>query len=291
MIYLLGYFGCGNCGDDLILMSFLNKRSNKKITIPLGNAYKIKTIVKTLHATSLQSLRIIPRKNLLLNLYYIIRSKYIIAPGGSLFQTKTSTLSFYYYYTLTKVALFFNKKVSFHSQGIGPFKKEKTLKKLIKLIKKCTTFTVRDIQSQKLLRKYGTKTTIEKDPIHTFPLPKVRLIPNDKGVLGKKTGEYLLVFPYRTVTKSEQKMLHNTKKYSVKIFQMNKNWDGNIQKVIDLIGNAKQIISYRYHPALLSKRLKKPVVMIGSDPKLTALSKELRIPLYTSLSQNIPYLQ
>ncbi|GEM_PF-5714009 len=110
--FLVGYFGFHNLGDSLILRTFSEKISkySSKTFFLSGTEYK----------SSDRPFGLIPvMRNDLFKIVFLMLDKktIIVAPGGELFQSRTSTLSFLYYLSFFIAAGFLGREYALLYQG------------------------------------------------------------------------------------------------------------------------------------------------------------------------------
>lgn len=113
-VTLVGYFGCGNLGDEAILHSLiyqLKTSSNPDIIVLSGNPKQTSNKFKVMALN---------RKILSEVLAAIQMSDVVVFGGGTLFQDKTSFLSILYYIGLVKLSRILKKPIILHSQGVEP---------------------------------------------------------------------------------------------------------------------------------------------------------------------------
>lgn len=130
-IFLIGFYGYGNFGDDLLLKSFLQILNEIKfdgiLFLPLENELEFNEKYRF-------QIIIVSRFN-----FYELRRTIkdcdvIIFGGGNLFQSETSYRSFMYYYYIAHLGAKFNKTILLLSQGFGSFKEKRSLQKLKKIL-------------------------------------------------------------------------------------------------------------------------------------------------------------
>lgn len=130
-IFLIGYYGYKNYGDDLLFKSimkiFEEIEFKGKIIIPADELPEYKNYENIF-------IEKISRYDILNLNKYIKESDLVIYGGGNLFQTETSLKSFYYYYHIAKQAIKYNKKIIFLSQGFGPLKRRILKPKMNKIM-------------------------------------------------------------------------------------------------------------------------------------------------------------
>ncbi len=125
-VYLLGYYGHGNAGDDWL---------------------REKTLQLLKDHTTTRS---------------IFDCDWVVCGGGSLLQDQTSRRSLYYYLGILMLAKSLGKKISLIAQGFGPFR-FRSSELLTAQVLKGLPITVRDQASQIQLEKMGIPSTLTAD--------------------------------------------------------------------------------------------------------------------------------
>lgn len=157
MAHLLfaGYFGCGNIGDDAILLGFLHSLQS------IDPSHTFEVLSGSPDQTQRDyNLNAVPRKDLGRVSDAIRRCDALIFPGGSIFQDVTSTRSVAYYRSLISKAKKHGKKVFLLGQGVGPVTSliGKMLTK--ESFTKADLIAVRDPDSLNTLKKLGVQKKI-----------------------------------------------------------------------------------------------------------------------------------
>ena len=161
-ITISGYYGFGNTGDEAVLAGMLagfrEVGINADITIlsadptrtssehPGVNAvhrYKIGQVINTIRTADL-----------------------VISGGGSLLQDVTSARSVHYYLVILRLAHLFKRKTMIYAQGIGPINRPGIRSVVAKVLNRVDRITVRDTDSQSLLKSIGVTQpiTVVSDP-------------------------------------------------------------------------------------------------------------------------------
>src|SRR3989339_978082 len=140
-IALSGYYGFGNIGDEALLTIIKQKIAGAEFTV-LDRSFKI--------------------------ISQIFRSDLLISGGGTLFQDKTSSRSFYYYIGVVALAKLMGKKVMILAQGFGPLNKtlNRHLARLV--LNRVDIITLRDKQSLETIKKLGVtipRIELTADPV------------------------------------------------------------------------------------------------------------------------------
>jgi len=152
-VFLFGYYGYDNLGDDLILESIvntLNEQFNFKVlTYSYEKTHKVDNVVPVSRSKFTKIIR------------EIITSDIVASGGGSLLQDATSSKSLYFYLGLIVLGKLFRKKTIFLFNGIGPIKGNFN-KKLVKwVLSKVDRIILRDHQSKELLTELGITKNVE----------------------------------------------------------------------------------------------------------------------------------
>ena len=149
-LLLSGYFGCGNLGDDAILLGFVEglKNTPHDLTVLSGNPDD------TFRNYGFRS---VPRKDMKSVREAIERCDALVYPGGSIFQDVTSFKSVAYYSQLVKWAKGANKKVVLLGQGVGPLTGFLGKGAARSAFNSADAIAVRDPQSLSTLKSLGPK--------------------------------------------------------------------------------------------------------------------------------------
>ncbi len=111
-IVLAGYIGCGNLGDDSVMLGIVDG-------LGPGHEYLVLS-GDPMDTFRYYAMHGVPRKNLREVEAAIRESDALVFPGGSIFQDVTSARSTIYYAGLIKMAKKHNKRVLLLNQGVGP---------------------------------------------------------------------------------------------------------------------------------------------------------------------------
>lgn len=285
-IAIYGYYGFQNKGDDFVLNQIINnllkEDENLKICVLTGKNYeKVKKQVTY------------KRRNLFNTIIAIKESKYFLTGGGSLLQDKTSNKSFYYYLLILKIATNYNKKIIMYSNGIGPLKN-----KNIELLKKANLnihlATLRDKKSYQLLKQIYKDTKIyqTKDEMLTYdyqandvktedyivvsmknePKKKDNIVNLFDDILTIANKEKLKIFilimdNYKDLKLNKYLSNHN----NIEIYNQN-----DIDSILNLLKNAKGVISMRLHLLILSSLAGiSPLAISTNDYKIDEFMKDI----------------
>ena len=164
-----GYFGCGNPGDDAILLGLLEALHTQAPDIRLT----------TLSGSPRRDRRrfgveCVNRQNPFAIFLALLHSDALLFGGGSLLQNITSNRSLVYYLWLIKIAKLLHRPVFFCAAGIGPLIGQKACIRVRNALNSCRYVSLRDADSMRLLRALGTEEThlhTGADPALLMPLP------------------------------------------------------------------------------------------------------------------------
>ena len=294
-LLLAGYFGCGNLGDDAVLLGFIQG---------LGSGFEVTVLSGAPEETFRNyGLPSAPRKDLAAVDEAIKRCDALVLPGGGICQDVTSLKSGGYYGQLVKRAKSSGKKVFLVGQGVGPLESFFGKRWAVSAFNAADAVVVRDPGSAAALRDLGVKTPIRVGADSAFLLPKpierddqtsfqvgnmhtVGLAPRP---FGKKPKEVAQLF-------ADVVRLLFQANYMPVLVEMDREMDGPLiqeiskahgGKVPDLrkiqspmqlqqrIARMDALIAMRLHAGILATTVGVPPFMVSYDPKVAALSKLL----------------
>jgi polysaccharide pyruvyl transferase CsaB len=151
-ILVAGYFGCGNLGDDAILLGFLQGLQGRNVDVIVMSGFPEET-------HRLYGVRCIPRKESGMFNEAIQECDALVFAGGSIFQDVTSVASVNYYSGLVSKAKKAGKKVIMLGQGIGPLNNFLGKRMATSAFNSADVIAVRDAASVQTLKSLGVKTT------------------------------------------------------------------------------------------------------------------------------------
>ena len=150
-VLLIGFYGCGNLGDDAMLYALLSQAEGKKyhITVSLGK--------ESLHGFTLPcGVKSVYRKGIGL-MIALLRSRYVVFGGGSLLQNRTGQASLCYYLSLILLSRLLRKRVYLVSSGLGPINGRFSVWLCGKILPLCSGITMRDRRAIALAESFGVK--------------------------------------------------------------------------------------------------------------------------------------
>ncbi|MCW5937322.1 MAG: polysaccharide pyruvyl transferase CsaB [Fimbriimonadaceae bacterium] len=299
-LLLAGYFGCGNLGDDAILLGFHCGIE--------GKGYETKTLCGNAEGLMRQyGMQGVYRKDLNSVGQAIRECDALVFPGGSIFQDATSTRSVAYYSKLALDAKKAGKKVVMLGQGVGPLTGFFGKRMATSAFKAADLVVVRDPASGAALRSMGVeKVRIAADM--AFLLPEPSLSEGSSagfGVAGTKSVG-ISARPWgkdrnKAVIKlfGEFAQILSRNGYIPTFIEMDSALDGPLileiaktlgGKVPDMrnLGSPRAVqerlqrmhavVAMRLHAGILATTVGVPVFLLSYDPKVSAFANAIGMP-------------
>ena len=145
-----GYFGCGNTGDDAILLGFLTAIRE------IAPRIEITALTATPRRSQYRfGVRCVNRKNPIGVRLTVARSDALLCGGGSLLQNLTSNRSLLYYLSLLRLSVRMRKTTVLFASGIGPLIGKAARRRVTRTLAKCQYISLRDEDSFRLLGSMG----------------------------------------------------------------------------------------------------------------------------------------
>lgn len=153
-IVLAGYYGCGNVGDDALLVGLLTALNELPVNAVALSGNPDRTI-RNLGVSSIDR-RDWPRIE-----KEIDAADALVFGGGGILQDVTSLFSLKYYTRLIHLAKRKNRKVIMLAQGVGPITSFFGRSAAAAALKVVDEITVRDPQSLQVIRALGLRRPVE----------------------------------------------------------------------------------------------------------------------------------
>lgn len=167
-VLLLGYYGFGNLGDELLCEASLRllascgvpkERAALLSADPRGSEEKF-----GVRAFDRWSLREIRRA--------CAASRSLLLGGGGLFQDSTSARSCVYYYAAVRIARLLGLTIWAEGQSVGPLRKGFSRALTRGAFASCVHVGVRDESSRKILDSMGIRAVIAPDLVTSLPVER-----------------------------------------------------------------------------------------------------------------------
>ncbi len=281
-ILLSGYFGFGNCGDELIYSV------EKETFAKLGFSVYALSEKSTEHYE-------FKRKNLLEILRAVRASDVVVSGGGGLIQDKTSINSLIYYVFILFIARLFHKKTACFAQGIGPLHTKAGMFLTGRVLNKADFISVRDDFSVQELKKCGVKSKIYKTADIAFLLEeeKEMKLPFERFILFAP-GKALKMPAIETLIEAG-KYVEKKTGLPLVVAPLYPARDGSLCSTLSqklnaplivppsplhyayLVGKSDFVVGMRYHSVVLSALKGKAFTALVYDPKVKALADEFGV--------------
>ncbi|MFH1824595.1 MAG: polysaccharide pyruvyl transferase CsaB [Candidatus Firestonebacteria bacterium] len=270
-ILIFGYFGFGNTGDELILLSLVNHlKDNARISVLSANPEKTSNEFKV---------KAVKRNNVFELVKEIFSSEILLGAGG-LLQDKTSKKSIWYYLGLIFIGKILNKKVVLFSLGIGPinFSLNRWLTK--KILKKVEVITLRDMESAAELKKIGVskKMIVTGDAVFSLDFSGYERKTHRYFTLGVMLRKFKNYKFFAKEIKEVCDDLSKLKKIEFISFPFQPPEDNilpgrvivlpDMKKLILKISSLDMVIGARYHSLILASVFNIPFIGINCDEKV-----------------------
>jgi polysaccharide pyruvyl transferase CsaB len=299
-LLLGGYFGCGNLGDDAILLGFLKGAESLGHSV-LALCESPEALLRNYGVPG------VCRRDFSAVRRAIEDCDALVFPGGSVFQDVTSVRSAAYYAKLVGMAKKAGKKVALLGQGVGPLTTFLGRRFARGAFDKADVVTVRDKASASALTDLGSHASpvVTADMAWLLPEPTLPAGSSDFGVAGARSVG-IAVRPWgkdknRTVIEVFSELARSlnangriptfvamdTKMDVPLILEIAKRLGG---KVPDLKGlsspkafqervmRMEGVIAMRLHAGILAATVAVPAYLVSYDPKVTALANQIGAP-------------
>ena len=299
-LLLFGYFGHGNFGDDLLLWT---------ACLRLGRLVEAGAVEITITADAEYGALPIPhgtvhRKDLRALAGAIKSADVVCAPGGGLFQDKTSLKSLLYYLNIVRLAKKYGKVVALPGQGIGPISSRIGGIALARAFRGLDYVSVRDSGSLAVLESLKSAENVRLTADLTFALgealmpgevrPPKPLQPDTVRILvcPKSHGQFETQVSHLANALHAVKHQLDNSSVEVKVASLHAEQDAELARAIaaslgcelvelgtaDPIAHlthfewADTVLSYRLHGCIMAAQAKRPFVAVSYDPKVSAVA-------------------
>ncbi|GAB6189480.1 hypothetical protein JCM30566_12200 [Marinitoga arctica] len=271
-IFLIGYYGHNNLGDEMLFESIL------ELFKDLNYDGKIYIISDKVIYNKDHKFKIIPleKYDMLKIINTIKESDFVIYGGGNLFQTETSLKSFMYYDFLFNIAKHYRKNVLFLSQGFGHFRHNYAIKRLKKILKYEKSYGIlRDETSYRYAKRCSKNFDLGVD---IGPVKYKNIIfesdPQESHISivikRQKNWEKILFLLKQINIKRITPIVFNKSQDSIYAYEFYEKYKNKFnisfpiteeKKILDELLKSEFVISDRLHGGILSIYLGVPVIM------------------------------
>jgi len=295
-VFIFGYYGFKNLGDEAILTSIIKTIKENDSSIKISAlTYNGK------YTSKIHGITGVSRNHLGEVVRAIKAADLVISGGGSLLQDITSSRSLLYYLFLIVTAKLMKKPVLFYSNGFGPIRSKMNqliTKKVVNMVDK---IIVRDEDSKKAMEAIGITNSIEVTTDATFILEGVGIdkaeqllinenIPVNKPIVGisvrpwyvkdsfietmARFADYLadkglavLFIPMQSPKDLEisNKIIKQMKKEAYVLKD-----DYSPEELMGIIGKTEALVGMRLHALIFAGIMGVPMLGLEYDPKIPA---------------------
>lgn len=287
-LFLVGYFGFNNFGDEILKQLFVEHFTGQPI-------YVLSTSTRTEN-----DLRYIKRFSLKDLWAAFMHTDRMLFAGGGILQSSTSSLSLFYYLALIVVAVILRKKVVLAFQGIGPFRSVFDARITATIIHYLVDYvSVRDQGSRQTLAQAGCARPIQVYPdpsvayfaekLSTPQQPRARTLGvnlrtanlTDTSLinLAETLNTICLEQAYRIKfyilqTEQEAHLVHRIAQFLTVEYEMCHLTAANFMQVFD----CDRLLAMRLHLLVLAYSIGVPALGLSYDPKVQSFINRVEIP-------------
>jgi polysaccharide pyruvyl transferase CsaB len=303
-VLILGYHGFGNVGDEALLLSLLQM-------LPASAEPVVLSPHPDITAES-YSVQVCPRWHPVKVAQQLGTAQALIWGGGSLLQDATSWRSPLYYLALMAAAQRLNLITLAWAQGIGPLSRPWIRSWVRQVLAHCTQISVRDDKAASLLDAWQVPYTLAPDPVWCLSSqppnlaeppkhPAIAVILREHPLLTEERQQLLLralrilqqttestlwLVPFQLDPVTEKgadltlaRTLYQGLMANAQILCLR-----DPRELKGLLGQARLVISMRYHGLIMAAASGCRCFGLSYDPKVTTLMQSLQMP-YWELDQ------
>lgn len=282
-LVVAGYYGCGNIGDDALLLGLLRG---------LNGAHDITVLSGDPAATS-QAFGVdaVPRKDIKRATDAIRNAEALVFGGGGLLQDTTSILSLKYYTHLIETACHSGKRVALLGQGIGPIRSVLGRRAAGRAFAKCDVITTRDEGSMRLVDRLAPDGKAKKAVTDDLAWLAVESKPDTEP----RRAIAISARPWKSATarivEAFSTLCEKAKNdgWEVVPVSFDRGMDDSVlsqilpggtyvdspQQMFAVLGGAGATVGMRLHAGIFSAALGVVPTMVSYDDKVTAFAESL----------------
>ncbi len=306
---LIGYFGFGNLGDELLWRVFTDHMRRRH---PETRWYLLSQ-QKAAPADIMPGVTLLPRSDLFQVLERLAEARVVVVPGGGVLQSATSPFSLLYYVGLLLFARIFGARLLMPSQGFGPWAPPKPpfwpdlFAPLLAVVARLLCeyadhLSVRDVSAGRAfsgLAFPALSTTVTADLVFALHPQKQRLPaaitlddphrPLRIGVVlrgGHPVSGALLsllqaftlpgrpvqIIPISLRTGEDEELWHTTPHLPAPVCLKPEQPFSELLPTLDLL------LSMRLHACIIAAQMRLPFIGVAIDPKIAQLAADAGMP-------------
>lgn len=303
-IFLFGFYGYGNLGDEILLEKSLRLLSEyDNISEVTVLSPKIPRILRENLEINFE-LTNVSKYNFLKLLKTINSCDLIIGGGGGIFQDETSLRSFLYYSTLVRYALLMKKPVLLLAQSLGPLKNNLSRRIMKKILRADLVYPImRDPVSYRYSKLFSKNALLSADLAFVNNMEERNFVEKDSEkislaikkpinnseffnileLMGFKKIDLLLFFP-----KEEEKTALRNLDELKKRFEVSVSIGYN--RIVNSIATSSLVFTQRLHGAILSLILSTKFIS-PRNPKIVRTFIEFPYPGFTNFNSSFELVE
>lgn len=284
-IFLLGYYGFGNWGDELSLLATLRVLEDIKRECGFPFVYHVLSGKSKIPLPIPKECHVVSRSSVWRILKASWESAFFVVGGGSLLQDVTSFRSLLYYAAFLTLAKGMGKKRVFFGCGLGPFQRRVSEWIACFLLRDSGIFLARDEETFSFLKRCNLcPVFLAADPVfllwdgeEALPSSRIALFLRRQALehakvlleafrrLQREGGDLECVAFHREADWDVVSFFGEELGVPVRYFQ-------NVSEVIAYFRGLGGVISMRLHPLVLATCFGIPWYAFDLDPKIRSFS-------------------
>ena len=269
---LIGYYGFGNVGDDVLFIQTL--RILQSVFSTQNPRFYCHEFRHPIDIPNRPALSFYLRGSILQLVKTIRSAEGVIFGGGSLFQTRSSTRSLFYYLGVILLSVLFRKPCILMGQGIGPFKYKWHLRLLKWGLGFARHLSFRDPDSRGQSDQWGQHSV--RGDLSFWNMAQASLPTDTPSVVGINAIQNYS----KWIPKSFSKTIRNTQYIVCHPSQDCASKEALVLAPHDFLSPTPSarfswMVSMRYHGCIWAAQHLIPFVAIAIDPKIKALAHQL----------------
>lgn len=284
-LFLLGYYGFGNWGDELSLLATLRVLEDMRKARGFPFTYHVLSGNPALPLPLPEGCSVVPRRAVGKVFRTFLWSSFVIVGGGSLLQDVTSFRSLLYYGAFLALAEGMRKSTVFFGCGLGPFTRKVSERIVRWLLRNSGLFLARDEETLRFLKSSGAPSvSLMADPVFL-------LWNGEEACPSSRVAVFLRKQAWQRVEalfKEFRRLQREGVELEFAAFHRDEDWDvtsffgerlqapyryfTSIEEVYSYFRGLGGVLSMRFHPLVLATCFGIPWGAFDVDPKIRSLS-------------------
>ncbi|MCS7242511.1 MAG: polysaccharide pyruvyl transferase family protein [Candidatus Caldatribacterium sp.] len=288
-LFLLGYYGFGNWGDELSLLATLCALEDVAGELGCSFTYHVLSGKRGMPFPLPPRCHLVPRYAEGKILRALWESTFLVVGGGSLLQDVTSFRSLVYYAAFLAVAKGMRKKRIFFGCGLGPFRRAVSERIVRYLLRGSEIFLARDEETLRFLKHHGLcPVSLVADPVFLLwrgeeasPTSRFAIFLRKQALAHKGTLLVALRELQRRGVDLECVAFHRDEDWEVALLfgeelGVPARYFQSFEEVWTYFQTLGGVLSMRFHPLVLATCFGIPWCALHLDPKISSFSAHWR---------------